>query len=129
MTARLDILKKNFVEGDTITITFTFKNRDGSLYDFTGVTKAWFTVKDEYNKSDNEALVFVNSADNPTQVTYGVGGPGEGKGRVQLLNANTVGLAEYKHRYYDFQVLKGGEPITLVIGEIKFRHEVTLATS
>ncbi len=130
MTAQLDILKKNFVEGDTITITFKFKLKDGSLYDFTGVTKVWFTVKDNYNQSDVNALVALNSADDPTQVTYGVAGPGEGKGKVIMAATDTPGLAQYKHRYYDFQILKGGNVInTLVRGELKFVHEVTLATA
>jgi len=129
MTTQLDILKKNFVEGDSITITFTFKESSGSLFDFTTVTKAWFTIKDSYDKPDNDALVLLNSSDNPTQVTYGVGGPGAGKGKVTMVSANTSGLAQYKHRYYDFQILKAGKIQTLVRGEIIFVHEVTLATS
>lgn len=129
MTAKLDILKKNFIEGDTITLTFTFKNKDGTLYDFTGVTKMWFTVKDDYDKDDTDALVRLNSADEPTQVTYGPSGPGDGKGRAKMLATDTPGLAQYKHRYYDIQVLNGADINTLVTGEIKFGHEVTRATS
>lgn len=129
MTAKLDILKKNFVEGDTINILFTFTEKDGTLYDFTGVTKAWFTVKANYTDSDSNALVALNSIDNPTQVTFGVAGPGEGVARVIVNPAESAGLAQYVHRYYDFQVLKGTVISTLVFGEIGFVHEVTQATS
>lgn len=129
MTTQKDILLNN-VEGDKITLLITFREQDGSLYDFTGVSKAWFTVKSNYDDTDGSALVALNSADHPTQLTYGAGGPGAGKAQVILLPDNTRDLAKAQHRYYDFQVLKGPDGIsTLMIGEIKFVHEVTLASS
>jgi hypothetical protein len=128
MTAQLDILRKNFVEGDQIPITFTFTNQDGSLYDFSTVTKAWFTVKANYDDDDSAALVGpLDSDTHPTQVTYGVAGPGDGKARVVMLPADTAGIATAPNRYYDFQVLKGTAISTLVRGSIKFVHEVTVA--
>lgn len=130
MTAQLDIQNKRFVEGDDISITWTFKNKDGSIYDFTDVTKAWFTIKENYSDPDTDAIVGpLNSVDQSDQVTFGVTGPGEGKLKVWLKAADTPGLADYQHRYYDIQVLKSGLIHTLVRGEIKFVHEVTLATS
>ena len=109
MAAQLDILKKNFVEGDVIQITFTFVDSAGSLYDFSGVTKAWFTVKSSFEQTDADALVAINSVDEPAQVSYGIAGPGDGKAEVIMLNANTTGLAGYDRRHYDFQVLDAGD--------------------
>lgn len=130
MTAQLDIQNKRFVEGDDITITWTFKNKDGSLYDFSDVTKAWFTIKEAFSDPDAEAIVGpLNSVDQADQVTYGVAGPGEGKLKVWMKAGDTPGLADYQHRYYDIQVLKAGLIHTLVRGEIGFVHEVTLAIS
>jgi hypothetical protein len=130
MTAQLDIIRKNFVEGDQIPILFIFRNQDGSLYDFSGVSKAWFTVKANYSDDDTDALVGpLDSVTHPTQVTFGVAGPGEGKARVIMLPADTAGIAEPPNRYYDFQVLEGTAISTLVRGSIKFVHEVTVASS
>lgn len=130
MTAQLNISKKNLVEGDTLTLTLTLLDTAGAAYDLSAVTKVWWTVKDAFNKPDAEALVALNSADDPTQVTYGVAGPGAGKIKIVMLPADTAGLAQYQRRYYDVQVLAGAANInTLVRGKIDIEHEVTDATT
>ena len=130
MATTLDIDDKNLVEGDDVEITWTLTLPDGSYYDFTGVTKVWFTLKALFEDSDADALIGpLNSDDNPTQVTYGAGGPGAGKIKVWMKADETTGAAARKNPVYDIQVLKSGKINTLVRGIMPFDHEITEETS
>jgi len=129
MTAEYDITEGNFVEGDDISFTVELTDKEGNPFDLTDVTKVWFTAKPEFDVSDADASIKINSVDEPTQVTYGGVDPGAGKIWIWLKAAQTTGLARYDRVKYDIQVLKAGLIKTLVRGEIPFEHEVTEATS
>lgn len=130
MAANLDILDKKIVEGDDVVIVWTLTHSDGSLYDFTPVTKAWITLKADPDDLDANALVGpLNSTDNPTQVKYGDPDPGEGKFFAWFKNSETTALATHKYVYYDIQVLNAGKVNTLIKGRTKFEHEITVVAS
>jgi hypothetical protein len=120
---------KGLVEGDDITITFAFKDSAGDPYDLTNVTKVWFSIKYDRSHTDTEALVSLNSTDNPTQVTYGAAGPGAGKVKVIIATTASHNLKNYETLYYDVQTLDAGDIKTLVVGTIDFFREVTKAST
>lgn len=131
MTATKDLASLVLVEGDDIPFTWTFTNADRSLFDFSDVTKAWFTLKMLPGDADENALAGtpINSVDHPAQLKYGVGDgcPGPGKLWMKLLREETGGLAAYKLLHCDIQVIKAGDLRTLVVGTMKFQDEITQA--
>jgi len=119
------------VEGDDIPSTWTLVNEsDGELYDFSGVTKLWFTLKKHETDINADAIIGpLNSVDNADQVKYDAPTPGAGKVWVWLKAAETAGLAVQGSMFYDIQVLKDGLVNTLVTGPWPaFRHEETEGT-
>ena len=128
MTALLNITQEHvFVEGDYKVFTVTFTNKsDGELYDFTGVTMAKLTIKKNQTDAFDDALVKLNSDDNPTQVEYGTGGPGAGIFRVKFESADTVTLATQGPCWFDIRVIKNGKPQTLGRGPwTAFTHVIS----
>ena len=126
-TVELDLLGYVLTDGDDIPFTFVYRRRDnGELYDFSGVTKAWYTIKENQDDVDGDALVGpYNSIDNTTLVKQGAPTPGDGKVWILFPKADTAGLSARGDLWYDVQILDGGLVHTLQKGKLKFTWQST----
>lgn len=130
MTATADFFDYTIVEGDDIEIIWTLTDSETSdPFDFTGVTKMWFTLKKDYSDDDTEAFVSVNTIDDSSYIKFGPGDVGPGQVWVWIQDTESAGLAEYSYVYYDIQVIQNGKIATLVRGRFPFVPEVTEANS
>jgi len=130
MTARKDILGYEIVEGDDVPLTWTITDSTGAVYDFTGVTKAFFTIKKSRSDDDDDALIGpLNTADDPTQIEYNYPTADAGQIWVELTSGQTEDIAARGLCWYDYRVIKAGKVNTIVRGQISFEHETTDETS
>lgn len=128
MTAICNVGREHIiVEGDYKPLVWTITNiSDGAAYDFTGVTKVFFSIKKDATDLYTAAIVKLNSIDNPGQVEYDAPDPGAGKIRVKLESADILDLAVLGPMVYDIKVLKSGKPQTLIKGAFPaLDHAVT----
>jgi len=125
MTATADFFNYTIVEGDDVQITWTLTDSDtGNPYTFSGVTKLWVCLKVDFSDLDDDAIVNINSIDDPTYCKYGSVDVGDGQVWAWIQDTQTAGLGEYEYVYYDIQVLADGKILTLCRGKIPFVSEV-----
>lgn len=119
--AIVNLTSEKIVEGNDIPITWDV-TEDGDYYDWTGVTKMWFCIKETVHDDDADALVLLNSVDDSGQVKYDHPTADEGQCWVELASTDSAGLAAKGTLKYEIKVLKSGKENTLIQGDICFRH-------
>jgi hypothetical protein len=118
------------IEGDHKPLTWTLYDSDGTVYDWTGVTKMWITVKASEHDDDDDAIIGpLNSVVHAAQVKYDYPTADAGQCWVKFSDTDTSGLAAQGTLVYDIQVIKNGETNTLVDGKIAWNHEKTVVNT
>lgn len=130
MTARYDFPEDFFTEGDDTRFYFIFTDPStGTYYDWTGVTKAWITVKKNHWDTDAQAKLQLDTDTNPTQLKIDYPTADFGQMWVWAKAAECKTWAAEGSLLYDVKVIKDGLENRLVKGIIPFSHEITQATS
>lgn len=113
------------IKGDTEYYDLAAKRTNGPI-DLTGASvKAWFTAKKTVDDLDVNAVIALNSTDDPTQVVFTNRPLGEFF--VQLVPADTVAIEE-ESLVYDVQVREQDGRITTVSrGDLHLKQDITRA--
>lgn len=115
------MLELSGVRGDTNVYDLRVIRQNAPV-NLTGV-KMWFTLKDDRNDPDSEALIQVNNIDDPSQVYYTQ--PTAGRAQIALLPGDTVALVDNAF-YYDIQILEtSGAVTTIANGILHLENDVT----
>jgi len=97
--------------------------KDGTHPNLTNAS-FWLTIKEELNDNDEEALVSLNSDDNPTQ--FVVTGAVTGEYEVWIKDTDQAGLSPDTWYFIDIQIELGdGLLHTHLYDRIRFSQQVT----
>jgi len=89
--------------------------------------KAWFTVKRATRDPDNQAIISVNTADDPTKIL--IANPAGGQIRVDLDPADTLILPK-SYLPYDVQILEADGTVTTVSrGSVEVDRDTTVSST
>lgn len=111
--------------GDAASFDIAARKSDGTPLDLTGAT-LWFTAKPRRIDADNSAgVIQKTSAAGAVVITDAPGG----RARVDLVAADTSGLAGDITLWWDVQAKIGGRDRTLAHGRLFIRADVTRATA
>jgi hypothetical protein len=103
------------------------KDKDGKLYDLSGASKFYATIKDALSDADNAAAVSINSTTNPTQfvITYA----NTGNLDIIFSTTNTDLTADIPY-YVDVKAIwANGNAVVLVEDTLIFQTPSTKAVS
>jgi hypothetical protein len=114
-----------FVQGDDVSLDFTFKDEDGSIIDITGYT-IFFTIKNQGtyqdDSDDSEALASVSGVGSGDEAT-------SGQITITIPRATTELITEGEY-VYDIQMKDtSGNIVSTNPGIVKVLADVTKRTS
>ena len=106
--------------GDTLHLRLRdLKDGDGKLYDLSGASKIYATIKDKLTDEDAEAAAQIDSVNEPTQFILAYASTGNLD--VIFTPANTTGLTAGTPYYIDVRAIwNTGEVVSIVRDTIIF---------
>lgn len=91
-------------------------------------SKIWFTVKAQYADPDIDAIIALNSEDDPTQV-FIVDDPLNGHAQIVINPTDTDDITRRTVYYYDVQLKTADGKITTVVsGKLTVNMDATIVT-
>lgn len=109
--------------GDTLRLTVTVTNADGSAYDLTGATMR-FTVKRSVWDDDSAAPIALYWISGGAASGITVSNPASGVATITATGTQTATLVTTAH-VYDVQVSRGGDTWTVASGMLLVTADVT----
>jgi hypothetical protein len=110
-------------KGDTIGFDVYATAGEDTPIDLTG-GKAWFYVKREHRDGDLDAVISLNTVDDPTKITF-VAPATNGQIQVSLAPDDTVNIVD-RYLPYDVQIKEANGTVTTVEwGMLELRNNIT----
>lgn len=117
----LDVAEEMF-RGDGRNYEVAITDEDDEVVNIAGA-KIWFTMKDDYDKSDANAE-FQLTTDDPTQIN--ITDAPNGLAMIYIKNTHTKDLVG-KTYYFDVQSKEvGDEPRTVIRGSMRIKPDVSI---